>query len=127
MGLTLYDKIEDYLMDWNPGSHRRFLRRYTALISHALHVTGNLPTKEKSLGICLRACFDGKRVVEFGCRNGDFPRFLQDHGAIVAASTGSKYYNTANVWLRDKAILVEANAENAGGKLKGLSLIFSSL
>src|SRR3989344_5026135 len=124
MFLKLYGADKQKLLRRDP-----FIEFYPSMLEHILDENSSLHNRlhefkpnngplrrlyRDEISEFLREAVNGKRIMEIGCRSGGFLRILQDHGAIVAGTTGKKYFDEAKRILGPSAVLVEANSDEIG-------------
>lgn len=92
---------------------------YAGLLDHILADEGIRIGRLGEVEGALRRVFSGRKVLEIGCRNGEFLRILKKHGAIVAGTTDPKNIAIAENKLGASPVLAVSKAE-AIGKIRGL-------
>jgi hypothetical protein len=118
----LTPEIEQYMRghfkdsSWSKGlPSKTILPKYALLVKHLLVSEKLLPNDARGIEESIRQAVKGKKILELGCRRGEFLKFLEDHGAIIAGTTHpTSYYTPARKLLGDKALLVHDKAEGAG-------------
>jgi hypothetical protein len=115
--------IVDYLNTYLAAHPQRvkdpkLFPHYVSIIDHLLSDAKFTPKSTTEVEAALREVLAGKKVVEAGCRAGDFSHFLQEHGAILAASTSDPYYDTAQERFGPSTLLVKGKIQTAWKALK---------
>ncbi|MBI5635714.1 hypothetical protein HY993_02005 [Candidatus Micrarchaeota archaeon] len=96
-----------------------FAELYTPVLTHMLIDHRLTPNRKRNLEQCLEKLFNkNKTVLEVGCRQGDFLRFVSQYGARVIGNTDKPILHTALEFGPD-TLFIEGNAETALRKLGG--------
>ena len=86
---------------------------YPQIITEMLRDANLLYSDNQFLGAQIHGLFEGKLVVEPGCRSGEFLEFAYFHGADVGGSTTGSYFRAAMKNLDGEGSIVESDALNA--------------